>query len=171
MHARSGPVREVSDPCKAPDEMWVSVTMPTVPESLCIVADVGMAVLKGFGVPCETAEETTQAVLEAMGNALRHGNRLDPGKVVRLRFEKTKGKLRVSVEDEGCAFRPRAEVCAPTDLLRESGRGLFIMEAYVDQVLFEHSPSGGTKVVLIKRIEEETEPGAHAEQCSREAGR
>ncbi len=166
--ARAGAIPAVSDACQVADETWVDVMLPSAPESLCIIADVAMAVLKGFGYPCEPAEEMTQAVLEAMGNALRHGNKLDPGKQVKVRFEKRKSEMYVSVEDEGCAFKPETAVCAPRDLLRESGRGLFIMKAYVDDVLFQRSSTGGTKVVLIKRSNEEANTGPCAEQCSRE---
>lgn len=164
-------MRSVSDPCQVADETWVDVLLPSAPESLCIIADVAMAVLKGFGFPCDAAEEMTQAVLEAMGNAIRHGNELDPDKQVKVRFEKRKSEMYVSVEDEGCAFKPDSAVCAPNDLLRESGRGLFIMKAYVDDVLFQRSATGGTKVVLIKQAGEETDTEPSAEHCSRELRR
>ncbi len=129
----------------------MELSVPSTPESLCIVADVAMDVAKGLGFACHTAEELTQAVLEAVGNAIRHGNALDPEKKVAVRFQKEEGQLRVSIEDEGGGFAPQGEARGPGDVLRESGRGLFLMGVYADEVVFRRTRGGGTRVVLVKR--------------------
>lgn len=76
------------------------------------------------------------ALEEGMINAIKHGNRLDPGKRVRVRAEVSGEKFDIVIQDEGCGFR-RADVPDPTldeNLEKNCGRGIMLIEAYMSSV-------------------------------------
>ncbi|MCS7188736.1 MAG: ATP-binding protein [Bacteroidia bacterium] len=84
------------------------------------------------------------AVTEALSNAIIHGNRQAPGKHVQLKLsyepsaQGGKGKLYVKVQDEGEGFDPESlpDPTIESNLLRESGRGIFLMRNIADSVEF-----------------------------------
>lgn len=84
------------------------------------------------------------SVTEAVNNAIIHGNKLDPSKKVRVVTELLPGWLVVMVTDEGRGFKPSA-VKSPlrkTNLLKDSGRGLFLMRTLMDKVEYEINDTG-----------------------------
>jgi len=90
------------------------------------------------------------ALAEALANAIAYGNRHDPDLVVRVRVEVTREAVRLHVTDEGGGFDP-ADVPDPTrpeGLVREDGRGLFVLKGLVDQVAFNER---GNSVCLTLR--------------------
>ncbi len=96
--------------------------------------------LQSWGVPEELQSGLLVAITEAVSNAIIHGNRQDSSKRVYLLLERSAGTpwLRVQVEDEGEGFDPNA-IPDPTSeerLLAESGRGVFLMRAFADEVNF-----------------------------------
>ncbi len=86
--------------------------------------------------------------VEAVTNAIEHGNRFDSTKQVRFRMEAVGRRIEVAVEDEGEGFNPTtsADPLACENLLQEGGRGLLFMQSMADEVLFEND---GRKVRLI----------------------
>jgi len=78
------------------------------------------------------------ALAEALANAIRYGNGLDPAKLVRVRVEVASDAVRLHVADEGRGFDPQAtpDPTTPDNVMREDGRGLFVMRHLVDQVTF-----------------------------------
>ena len=98
------------------------------------------------------------AVREAVTNGMRHGNRMDPTKRLRIQIETRDGSgggpaVRIAVEDEGEGF-DTAEVPDPLledNLLKDSGRGIFFMRQFMDGVTWTRTDRGGTRVVLIQR--------------------
>ncbi len=98
------------------------------------------------------------AVREAVTNGMRHGNRMDPGKRLRIEIETRDSDgggpaVEVAVEDEGEGF-DTAEVPDPLledNLLKDSGRGIFFMRQFMDGVTWTRTDRGGTRVVLVQR--------------------
>lgn len=91
------------------------------------------------------------ALEEALVNAIRHGNKLDPHKKVRVEWCVCNGKLEITIEDEGKGFTPNA-VPDPTkdeNLERPGGRGLMLMKAYMDCVEYN---AQGNIVKMCKKI-------------------
>ncbi len=89
------------------------------------------------------------SLTEAVNNAIIHGNKSNPDKKVRVRCEILPGWLVVFVNDEGGGFIPE-KVRNPLrkqNLMRENGRGVFLMKTLMDKVEFEHGASG-TQVSL-----------------------
>lgn len=86
-------------------------------------------------------------ISEAATNGVVHGNKLDPSKSVTLKATATDNKLIISVHDQGVGFVPE-EVPNPLEeenLLKSSGRGVFLMQEYADQVEYEDE---GRKLIL-----------------------
>lgn len=84
------------------------------------------------------------SLTEAVNNAIIHGNKMDESKKVMILCELLPGWLMVSVTDEGKGFKP-GEVRNPLkkkNLLRENGRGIFLMRTLMDKVEYEVGKSG-----------------------------
>jgi serine/threonine-protein kinase RsbW len=92
------------------------------------------------------------ALEEAMRNAIKHGNRFDPQKKVRIEATVTPGQAEIVIEDEGPGFT-RTEVPDPTlpeNLEKCGGRGIHLIEAYMNEVEWSR---GGRRIRMIKRNE------------------
>jgi serine/threonine-protein kinase RsbW len=90
-------------------------------------------------------------VSEAATNAVVHGNQLDAGKIATITAESDGTTLTVSAKDQGDGFDPD-EVDNPLDeenLLKPSGRGVFLMGEYADDVQYEEN---GTRLILKFRL-------------------
>jgi serine/threonine-protein kinase RsbW len=98
------------------------------------------------------------AVRECMVNAVVHGNRYNRNKQVRVRAHAGDGRFTIQITDQGEGFEVQ-EVPDPLDesnLLRHSGRGLFLMGAFMDDVKVRKAGSAesptGTEVTLVKNL-------------------
>ena len=106
------------------------------------------------GLDADEALNVGLAVREAVINAMLHGNRQDPKLDVNVTLSTDSDHLTAVVADQGNGFA-RDETPDPTEeanLLRNSGRGLLMMEAFVDSVQFRKLDDGGTEVTMIKRL-------------------
>ena len=103
------------------------------------------------------------AVREAVINAILHGNRRDPDLKVGITLTIDQGELRAKVTDEGNGFdhQRTPDPTKGVNLMSDSGRGLLLMQAFVDRIEFKNGPGGGTEVTMIKRLPSE---GGNAEE-------
>ena len=110
-----------------------------------------MAVLAGFDE--DVRDGITMAVREAMINAVLHGNAYDPAKRVNLTVEQNRHELIITIGDEGKGLEPEEipDPLAPENLMKQSGRGIFLIRAFMDEVRFRKLEPG-TEITLIKRI-------------------
>ena len=98
------------------------------------------------------------AVRESVINAIKHGNREQAGKFVTVEFEFTPREaptqLTVSVRDQGAGFDPEglADPLAPENMLKSSGRGIFFMRSFMDDVTLARHPEGGMEVRMVKKL-------------------
>jgi serine/threonine-protein kinase RsbW len=102
----------------------------------------------------DSAHWIGMSVREAVTNAIQHGNKLDLSKKVSIRFEVSPDQLSISVKDQGNGFQADA-IPNPLDtdnLLKPSGRGIFYIRTFMDEVEFRHLSQGGTEVHMVKRI-------------------
>ncbi len=106
------------------------------------------------GIDEDTRSGVSMAVREAMINAVLHGNNYDPNKRVNLTLEHDGKALKVTIIDEGHGFVPEEvpDPLAPENLLKDSGRGIFLMRAFMDEVQFRKL-NPGTEIILIKRLQ------------------
>jgi serine/threonine-protein kinase RsbW len=102
------------------------------------------------------------AVRESVINAIKHGNREDYRKLVTVEFtfapRVDPSELIVRVLDQGEGFDPDeiADPLAPENLLKSSGRGIFFMRSFMDDVSLRRASEGGMEVRMVKKLS----PGA-----------
>jgi anti-sigma regulatory factor (Ser/Thr protein kinase) len=116
---------------------------------LCPILDLLLA-----EVPYRWHAELRLGLQEALVNAAKHGNNLDPSKVVIVRFSLADDHYWWAISDEGCGFNPPCECHAdPVEYLppedAESGRGLCLLQKIFDQV---HWNAEGTELKLGKQV-------------------
>jgi serine/threonine-protein kinase RsbW len=92
------------------------------------------------------------ALRECMVNAVVHGNRYNSRKKVHLKVIRTPDSLTVVVGDEGDGFDPTAvpDPLAGENLLRGSGRGVMLMQAFMDEFQISKRSPQGTEVKMVK---------------------
>ncbi len=102
----------------------------------------------------DSAHWIGMSVRESVTNAIQHGNKLDLNKKVDIRFEVTPEQLSISVKDQGNGFKAD-EIPNPLEadnLLKPSGRGIFYIRTFMDEVEFRPLSQGGTEVHMVKKI-------------------
>ena len=98
------------------------------------------------------------AVRESVINAIKHGNREDLRKLVTVEFTFAPTidprELIVRVLDEGEGFDPEevADPLAPENILKSSGRGIFFMRSFMDDVVLRRASEGGMEVRMVKKL-------------------
>jgi serine/threonine-protein kinase RsbW len=111
-----------------------------------------------IGLDDDTQHYVGVAVRECVINAIRHGNRNDTAKHVFVEFETganpRANELMICVRDEGEGFDPDliADPLAPENLLKSSGRGIFLIRSFMDDVELRPVPQGGMEIRMVKRI-------------------
>jgi serine/threonine-protein kinase RsbW len=117
-----------------------------------------MAAEAGFGE--DEIPKIAMAVREAAVNAVLHGNAYDPGKKVKLDFERTGGDLVITIRDQGRGLDMSQipDPLAPENLLKTSGRGIFLIRSFMDEVEIRPSQTG-TEIKLIKHVRGPSEGG------------
>ena len=105
------------------------------------------------GLDEDTRGGFSMAVREAMINAVLHGNAYDTAKRVNLSFEQNGQELIVTIIDEGKGFIPEEvpDPLAPENLLKTSGRGIFLIRSFMDEVQI-HPSQTGTEIKLVKHV-------------------
>ena len=98
------------------------------------------------------------AVRESVINAIKHGNRGDYGKLVTVEFsiapaaEPTEFVVRVLDQGEGFDPQEVADPLAPENILKSSGRGIFFMRSFMDDVTLKRRSEGGMEVRMVKKL-------------------
>ena len=143
----------------SPVPVTIRLTFRGTFEMIDFVQLVGDHVARGAGLDDDTIHWMGVAIRECVSNAIKHGNGDDTSKHVFVEFETTSRKeateLRVCVRDQGQGFDPDtlADPLAPENLLKASGRGIFLIRSFMDDVQLRRVPEGGMEVVMTKRFE------------------
>jgi serine/threonine-protein kinase RsbW len=97
------------------------------------------------------------AVREAVINAIKHGNGEDERKRVHVEFTMLNGDtppgIAIRVRDEGPGFDPESipDPLAPENVLKSSGRGIFLIRNFMDELQLRRAPEGGMEMFMVKR--------------------
>jgi len=105
------------------------------------------------------------ALREAIANAVRHGNRLQPELKVHVDLSIDSRAVTIRIDDEGEGFDPSQipDPTVPENLLRPSGRGIFYMQQFMNRVQFSRAPGGGTSVLMVKLLQPTTRSSENEE--------
>jgi serine/threonine-protein kinase RsbW len=130
-------------------------------EMLDFVDVVGGHVSREVGLDEDQAHWVGVAVRECVINAIKHGNRHDTSKRVFVEFMTAVvavPEMTIRVRDQGQGFDPDeiADPLAPENLLKGSGRGIFLIRNFMDEVDLERIPGGGMEVRMVKRVQIDT---------------
>jgi serine/threonine-protein kinase RsbW len=114
---------------------------------------------KASGLDEEARHWLGVAVRECVVNAITHGNQNDENKRVHAEFTSFEDQagpgVAIRVRDEGAGFDPGMlpDCCAPENLLKSSGRGIFLIRNFMDEMDLRRAPEGGMEVVMVKRAQ------------------
>ena len=114
----------------------------------------------------ETSHRIGLAVREAVANAIKHGNQKDPDKRVDVDCGLTDTQVVVRVSDQGEGFDldNLPDPLDPENLLKPSGRGVFFMRQFMDEIDYTFRPEGGTIVTMRKTIAPSADAEAREEE-------
>ena len=122
-------------------------------------------VSRGIGLDEDSSHWVSVAIRESVINAIKHGNRNDATKRVFVDFETSTPaagpELVIRVRDQGEGFEPQevADPLAPENLLKSSGRGIFLIRNFMDDVRLQRAPQGGMEIQMLKRVPQLGDPG------------
>jgi serine/threonine-protein kinase RsbW len=130
-----------------------AITIPSSSAYLEKVDKLCTKVVKQTGLSEDQGNNVAIAVTELVNNAIHHGNKNDESKKVFISFSINRNYLQARIKDEGCGFKPD-EIGNPLDpenLMKESGRGIFLIKKLMDSMEFNFTNSG-TEVIITKKI-------------------
>ena len=138
-----------------PPEDFVSLVIPSEPKRIAEADEFVEKSLRDHGVPEALVSDLAIATTELINNAIIHGNRKDASKTVTLSLQFTPKDVTIRVQDQGNGFEPDQvpDPLAEENLLKEVGRGIFIVRSLMDDLRFERTPEGGMVVVLRKSLD------------------
>ena len=127
--------------------------IPSKLEELNKIESISSEIARKMNFSKDQQDNLSIAVTEAVGNAIVHGNKKDINKKVHILFKLKKDQVDVRVKDEGKGFDPDTldNPLNPENIMKENGRGIFILKALVDDVSFDFSPSGTTIKFSLKK--------------------
>jgi serine/threonine-protein kinase RsbW len=123
------------------------------PNNLITIEEFVNYFAKDLGIDEDKLTGLMLAVTEATTNAIMHANKCDLNKKVKIDVNIEKGHMVVKVKDEGEGFNPDEipDPTSPENLLKDSGRGLYLMRVYMDELKYNVTPTG-TETILVMKI-------------------
>jgi serine/threonine-protein kinase RsbW len=131
----------------------LSFSLTSTMESVSEVEAAAEKLATEAGLDEDETFHVAMAVREAAVNAVLHGNEYDPAKRITASFENTGESLVFTIADEGKGLDPAVlpDPRAPENLLRGTGRGIFLIRSFMDEVHFRQLLPG-TELTLIKHL-------------------
>jgi serine/threonine-protein kinase RsbW len=141
------------------DRHLIRLELPSTFDMLDIVQVLSDRLSSIAGLDEDTTHWVSVAVRESVINAVKHGNREDRSKHVTVEFtlaprrEPKKFTVEVLDEGEGFDYEEVDDPLAPENLMKSSGRGIFFMRNFMDDVAIARRPEGGMSVRLVKNLQ------------------
>ena len=133
------------------------LTVPSRLEELAAVQQFAESTSAALGLDKELAYWIELAINESAINAIQHGNDLDASKNVSIEISSDGEMIEIVVEDQGQGFK-LSDVPDPTDienLLKPGGRGILIIQSFMDTVEVSQTDGGGSRLRMVKSIKDE----------------
>ena len=131
----------------------VSYTLDSTLETVNSAEETASRMATEAGFDDEEIMKISMAVREAAVNAVLHGNAYDPSKKVTLAFERNDSDLVIVIRDQGKGLDASRipDPLAPENLMKTSGRGIFLIRSFMDVVEI-HPSQTGTELIMIKHV-------------------
>ncbi len=142
----------------------IEVTLETLFDSVNMAEDICLRIAESTGFSEDDCQKISMAVHEAVINAFRYGNEEQRHKKITMIVEVNSDKFVIHIVDQGRGF----DLCdipdplAEENLLKTSGRGIFLMRAFMDEFDVRRSHEGGAEVVMAKRLPSKGTPARRA---------
>ena len=123
-------------------------------ESVDVAEEAVLREAKELGFDEDDLHRIGMSVRECMVNAVVHGNRYNARKKVRLTITRAPDRLAIVIADEGEGFDLNSlpDPLANENLLRHSGRGLLLIQAFMDEFQMRAREPKGTEVKMVKYV-------------------
>lgn len=127
---------------------------PSTLDSVDQAEEAILAVAESVGFDEDDRHRIGMAVRECMVNAVVHGNRYNKNKTVHVKVSLSGGQFSIMIADQGEGFELEGvpDPLQEGNLLRHSGRGLFLMGAFMDDVRVRRAEPTGTEVTLVRNV-------------------
>lgn len=138
----------------APDTKHLEVTLETQVESVNLAEELCLRVAEAAGFGEDECYRIGMSVREGVINAFHYGNQERPEKKIHLAVDLTEEKMIIHVLDEGTGFNLAdiPDPLAEENLLSTSGRGIFLMRAFMDEFDVVPGKNGGAEIVMSKKL-------------------
>ncbi len=138
----------------ANDGERIEITISSRFENIELVQVIAEHLCENAGVDEDGSHWVGMAVREAVANAIKHGNKLDISKKVNATFELEGPDLEITISDQGEGFDPEnvSDPLNPQNLMKTSGRGIFYMKTFMDQIRYSFRPGVGTSLLMTKNL-------------------
>lgn len=132
-----------------PEKKHYKLEIESDPNNLITVEEFVNYFSKDLGLDDDKLNGLLLSVTEATTNAIIHGNKSDQSKHVTINVTANDSTLTITIKDEGSGFDPSGvpDPTHPDNLLKDSGRGLYLMRVYMDE-LYYNKTENGTETVL-----------------------
>jgi serine/threonine-protein kinase RsbW len=141
----------------------LKITLETQVESVNLAEEMCLRVAEAAGFGEDDCYRIGMSVREGVINAFHYGNQERPEKKIHLAVDLTQEKMIIHVEDEGKGFT-LADVPDPLaeeNLLSTSGRGIFLMRAFMDEFDVVTGKTGGAEIVMAKKLPPPGDPATN----------
>jgi serine/threonine-protein kinase RsbW len=131
----------------------IEMIIPSKVSQIQVVEERAEKIAENLGFNEDERDSLAIAITEVVANAINHGNKRAKDKNVHVKFKTTTKSFIIHVQDEGEGFKPDelADPLKPENLLKESGRGIFIVKTLIDDVQYKFRKTG-TEVILTKHF-------------------
>jgi serine/threonine-protein kinase RsbW len=132
----------------------IEIRIGSALEYLDLVQTLSDCITEFMGFDEDTAHWIGMSVRESVTNAIQHGNKLDQNKRVDICFEVAPDQIEIIVKDEGNGFQidRLPNPLDPENLLKPSGRGIFYIRSFMDEVEFVSRSQGGMEIHMVKKV-------------------
>src|SRR6202023_4362892 len=145
------------------DSKHLEVTLETQVESVNLAEEMCLRVAEAAGFGEDDCYRIGMSVREGVINAFHYGNEERPDKKIHLAVDLTADKMIIHVLDEGAGFKLSdvPDPLAEENLLSTSGRGIFLMRAFMDEFTVVSGKTGGAEIVMSKKLPTPGSPSAN----------
>src|SRR5689334_14792021 len=138
----------------ADDNKHMEITLETQVESVNLAEEMCLRVAEAAGFGEDDCYRIGMSVREGVINAFHYGNQERRDKKIHLALDLTPDKMVIHVLDEGKGFKLSSvpDPLAEENLLSTSGRGIFLMRAFMDEFTVVPGRNGGAEIIMSKNL-------------------